>query len=326
MRRREFIAGLCGAATWPLTAEAQQPAMVVIGCLSGGTESGQARFTTAFREGLAEQGYVDGRNLEILYRWAEMRNDRLPALAADLVGRRVAAIVTTGGPAAHLAAKSATATIPIVFATGSNPVELGLVASLNRPGGNITGVTFLSVALVAKRLELLHEIVPTAKSIAHLLNPTSPDLGAQMRGAEAAALALGVHLVTLNASTPSEIQAAFGTLAGQPISAFMEGADPLFTEQRDRLVALTARHALPAVHHAREIVDAGGLMSYGARFSDAWRLAGTYVGRVLKGERPSELAVQQSTRIETVLNLETAKTLGLEVPTSILLRADEVIE
>jgi putative ABC transport system substrate-binding protein len=326
MRRREFIAVLGGTAiARPLAVRAQQP-VPVIGYLSGSSERSVLELTAAFRRGLGEQGFAEGRNVEFLYRFAAHQYDRLPGLAADLARRRVDLIVSTGGPAAHLAAKSATATIPIIFATGSDPVQLGLVASLNRPGGNVTGVTFLSVALLAKRLEMLHEVVPSVTLVGHLINPASPTARADEREAENAALALGLHLVTANARNLTEVDAAFATLVAQHIGAFLESADPLFEEAHEQLVAIAARHALPAVFHRRDFVVAGGLMSYGANFPDAWRLAGTYAGRVLKGEAPAELPVQQSTRIETVLNLKTAKTLGIEVPTASLLRADEVIE
>jgi putative ABC transport system substrate-binding protein len=325
MRRREFIAGL-GAVAWPLVALGQQPAVPVIGYLSGGSERSVRELTIAFRRGLGEQGFAEGRNVETFYRFADSQLDRLPGLAAEVVRRRVAVIVTTGGPATHVAAKSATTTIPIVFATGSDPVQLGLVASLNRPGGNLTGVTFLSVALFAKRLEMLHEIVPSVTSVGHLINAASPTAQADMREAEDAAVALGVQLVTAKVKSLNEIDAAFATLVAQHVGAFMESADPLFSEAREQLAALAARHALPAVFHRREFVEAGGLMSYGASFSDAWRLAGTYAGRILKGEAPAELPVQQSTRIETILNLKTARALGIQVPTATLLRADEVIE
>jgi putative ABC transport system substrate-binding protein len=238
-------------------ARAQQAAMPVIGWLSGSTENSGRATTPSFHRGPGEWGYVEGRNVEILYRWAEFQYDRLPALAAELVRDRVAVIVTSGGPATHLAAKSATPTIPIVFATGADPVEFGLVASLNRPGGNVTGVTWLGLQLVAKRLELLHEIVPAVTSIGHLVNPTTPTVGAEMREAENAARVLGLRLVTLNASNPGEIEGAFATLIGQRIGAFLQGADPLFVRQRAQLAALATRYAVPAIHISRETVAAG---------------------------------------------------------------------
>ena len=325
MRRREFIAGLGSAAAWPAVARAQQRALPVIGYLDAGSESARAPFTAAFRQGLGEQGYVEGQNVEILYRWAESQYDRLPALAADLVRRRVAVIHAQATPSA-LAAKSATTTIPIIFSIGTDPVSLGLVASLNRPGGNVTGVTFLAQELTAKRLELLHEIVPTATSIGLLANPSGPQTEAEMRDAEIAAHILGVRLTVVNATTPSEIEAAFAILAGQRVAALLVGVDTLFVEQRDQLAELVARYSVPAIYAFRDFVDAGGLMSYGPSWHDAWRLAGTYVGRILSGDKPSDLPVQQSARVETVLNLKTAKALGLTVPDKLFALADEIIE
>jgi putative ABC transport system substrate-binding protein len=320
MKRRDFIALLGGAAAWPLAARAQRQAMPVVGFLSGTREG---PLTATIRQGLAEQGYVEGRNVEIVYRWAELQYDRLPTLAADLVRRDVAVIIATGGANTVQAAKSATSTIPIVFATGADPVELGLSSSLNRPGGNITGVTFLGQALTAKRLELLHDMLPAAKTIGFLVNSTTPQAKAQVRDAESAAQALGVRLTILDARTQGEIERDLAILVGHRIDAFLAGDDPLFSAS---LAALLARYALPAVHHLRATVDAGGLMSYGADLSDAYRLAGRYAGRILKGEKPGDLPVQQSTKVELIVNLKTAKALGIDVPTSILLRADEVIE
>ena len=276
--------------------------------------------------GLAEQGFFEGHNVEIM-QLADLQYDRFPMLAADLVRRHVTVILATGGsPVPALAAKSATTTIPIVFVTGVNPVESGLVASLNRPGGNITGATARALELTGKRLELLHEMVPAAKSIGILVNPTNPKVEADVKQAEAAARILGVRLAAVNASTPSEMEAAFAILAGQRIGALMVIPDSLYFAQRDQLAALAARYAVPAMYFFREFVDAGGLMSYGANLAEPWRLAGTYVGRILNGEKPADLPVQQSTRIEMVLNLKTAKALGIEVPTATLLRATDVIE
>jgi putative tryptophan/tyrosine transport system substrate-binding protein len=323
--RRRIMAMLGGAmAAWPLAARAQQPAMPAIGYLD---QSDNNPFIAALRQGLGEQGYVDGRNVEILYRSADAQYDRLPALAADLVGRRVAVIVSRGGTASQ-AATAATSTIPIVFVTGGDPVELSLVVSLNRPGGNTTGASFLTSELTAKRLELLHEIVPAATLIGFLVNPTNAVDEADRREAEIAARILGVRLVIANASTAGEIEAAFAILVEERIGALLIAGDPLFTKGH-QVVALAARHAVPAIYETRGNVEAGGLMSYGARatdISDLHRLTGTYTGRILKGEKPANLPVQRSTRTEMVLNLKTAKTLGIEVPTSILLRADEVIE
>jgi putative ABC transport system substrate-binding protein len=332
MRRREFIAGLASAALasssiWPLAARAQQPAVPVIGFLTvnpGRSEAGY--LLPAFHRGLGEEGYAEGRNVKVLYQWAGSAYDRLPALAADLVRRRVAVIVATGGTPVALAAKSATATIPIVLAGGGDPVELGLVASLNRPGGNVTGVSFVTVPLIAKRLELLHQLVPAAATIGFLVNPRSPQVAAETKEAEKAAGILGVRLAVVNASTPDEIERAFATLAEQRIGALLSGADALFGVQHNQLAALAARHALPAIYHTRDTVEVGGLMSYGGSISDAWRLAGIYAGRILKGEKPAELPVQQSTKIEMVINLKTAKALGLTFPVTLLAVADEVIE
>jgi putative ABC transport system substrate-binding protein len=329
MKRREFIAAL-GAATassaiWSREGRTQRAALPVIGYLSYARDPGTSDNLLAFHRGLAESGYVEGRNVDILFRWAEYRYDRLPALAADLVQRRVDVIVTTAGAASALAAKAATTTIPIVFQLGSDPVREGLVASLNRPGGNVTGAAFLAVQLIEKRLEVLHETVPAATAIAYLLNPNTPDDG-RTALAEAAARTLAVRLLALNATDASEIDAAFAALARQRIGALLVDSDPLFFSQRDQLAALAAHHGVPAIYHAREIVAAGGLMSYGANIDDAYRLAGVYAGRILKGEKAADLPVQQSAKVELVLNLKTAKTLGLTFPLTLLGRADEVIE
>ena len=326
MRRREFIALIGGAAAWPHGARAQQQALPVIGFLSGGAEGPLRSTTAAFHQGLGESGFIEGRNVEILYRWAETHNDRLPALAADLVRRRVAVIVATASPGAALAAKSATATIPIVFQVGVDPVEFGLVASISRPGGNLTGTSFLIQELVAKRLELLHQIAPTVTTIGFLVNPTMPGIETQIREAEVAARTLGVSLVVLNATTASEIEAAFTALVRQGIGALMTGSDALLFEHSSEVVALAARHATPAIYSYGVIVNAGGLISYGSIPEDSFRLVGVYAGRILKGEKPADLPVQQSTKFKLVINLKTAKALGLDVPASVLARADEVIE
>jgi len=315
--------GLGGAAAtsafWPLAARAQQRALPVIGYLSSGSP---AYLTIAFRQGLSEQGYVEGRNVEIFFRSGY---NVLPTLAAELVRQRVA-LIFAETDAGALAAKAASATIPIVFAIGGDPVELGLVASLNRPGGNITGMSFQNTELVAKQLQLLHEIVPAVTSIGYLVNPTNAtEVETRTKEAENAARILGVGLTILKASAPGEIEAAFAILAGQRIGALLVDGDPLFGTHSDQLAALAARHAMPALS-SREFVEAGGLMSYGTSIADAFRLAGTYAGRILKGEKPADLPVQLSTRFEMVLNLKTAKTLGIEVPTATLLRAKEVIE
>jgi putative tryptophan/tyrosine transport system substrate-binding protein len=325
--RRQFISLIGGAAAVrPLAAHAQRRAMPVIGILSGGTDFSAEHLYAAFREGLSEVGFVEGQNVQISYLKAETQYDRLSIMAADFVRRRVAAIFAVAGPDSALAAKGATATIPIIFAVGADPVEVGLVASLNRPGGNVTGVTFLTQSLVAKRLELLHEMVPAATSMGYLVNPTIPKVATEMSEAKIAARILGVRLVIANESTPSEIERAFAVVAAQPIGAVLTSNDPSLFGQRDQLAALAARYAVPAIYYAREFVDAGGLMSYGASISAGYRLAGTYAGRILMGERPADLPVQQSTKVELVMNMRTAKALGLKVPTVTLLRADEVIE
>jgi putative ABC transport system substrate-binding protein len=326
MRRREFIAGLGGAVAWPLAARAQKAVVPVIGFLNSRSPDDAAHLVAAFRGGLSEGGFVEGRNVTIEYRWALGQYDRLAAQAAELVHKPVAVLVSLGSDVTALAAKAATATIPIVFATAADPIELGLVASFNRPGGNITGVSFLAEALVAKRLELLHEIVPVAASIGYLVNPTSPQVEAQIKNAENAARILGVRLVILNASTPSEIEVAFAILAERRSGALMTAADPFFFGLRNQLAALAARDAVPAIYQVREMVDAGGLMSYGPDLSDVFRIVGGYVGRILKGDKPADLPVQQATKVELIINLKTAKTLGLTVPLALLGRADEVIE
>jgi putative ABC transport system substrate-binding protein len=329
MRRREFITLLGGAAAWPLAARAQQRTLPVIGYLSSNEsdESGDNRAAAALRRGLGEQGYVEGRNVEILYRYAENQYDLLPELAADLVRRRVAVIFCPTTPAS-LAAKKATATIPIVFSIGSDPVQAGLVASLNRPGGNVTGMAYLVVELAAKRLELLHEIAPAAKSIGYLYNPNYSAAVEErsIQALETAAGTLGLRLVTAKATTASEIEGAFAMLVREGIGGVLIGGTAPLLFQSNQVVALAAHHVLPAMYAYREIVEAGGLISYGGSAVDANRLAGTYVGRILKGENPADLPVQQVTRIEMVLNLKTAKALGITVPPTMLAIADEVIE
>jgi len=324
MKRRSFITLLGGAAAWPLAARAQQPGVALIGLLAG-TQLDD-RMLSAVRQGLKEAGYVEGRNVAIKYRTADGRFNRLPGLAAELVADPVAVILALGPPAA-LAAKAATGTIPIVFVVGADPVqELGLVSTLNRPGGNVTGVTFLVTALGAKRLELLRELVPSAKIVGLLVNPTNPTSEFQITDTQNAARALGVELVIQNARSESDIDTAFESLAQERVNAVIIGGDQLFTSRPDQLVALAARHALPAIHYLREFADAGGLISYGASITDAYRLGGGYVGRILKGEKPADLPVQQATKVELIINLKTAKALGLTIPLSLLGRADEVIE
>ena len=327
MRRRIFIQGIAVSAAWPLAARAQQRAMPVVGFLNPASLESRRDLVAAFHQGLAESGYVEGRNLAIEYRWAEGRNDRLPVMAADLVQRRVAVIVAVDGTAAALAAKAATSTVPIVFLVGADPVELGLVTSLSRPGGNMTGVGALAVGTVAKRLQVLHELVPAAAEIAFLRNPTNPYFSElETRELSTAAGSLGVRLLLLNASDVHEIEAAFANLVAQRADALLVGTDPFFITARDQLVALVNLHAVPAIYPFREDAVAGGLISYGASNRDGYRVVGGYTGRILSGENPADLPVQQAAKLEMVLNLKTAKALGITFPLSLLGRADEVIE
>ena len=327
MRRRNFIKGIAGSTiAWPFAARAQQPAIPVIGFLTGGTPAGYAPYAAAFRQGLKEAGYIEGQNVAIEYRWAEGQNDRLPALAGDLVGRP-AALIAAGGVQAALAAKAATTTIPIVFEGGADPVELGLVTSLNQPGGNITGVSNFSTVLVAKQIELLRETVPNSAVISVLVNPTSPSLTQfTARDAQAAGRSLGTQINILNASTKDQIDTAFASFARERPDALLIGSDSFFFSRRVQLATLAARHAIPSICPYREFPAAGGLMSYGADVVDAYRLTGVYTGKILKGAQPAELPVVQPAKFELVINLTTAKALGLTIPPTLLARATEVIE
>jgi putative ABC transport system substrate-binding protein len=328
MRRRDFgslLGGMAAFTTWSPPLNAQQTATPLIGFLNAGAPDPSALAAAALRQGLSETGYVEGQNLEIESRWAEGRLDRLPALAADLVGRKVDVIVAIADPAAH-AAKNATSTIPIVFVAGDDAVRQGLVASLARPGGNLTGVSFLTAELHPKRFELLSELVPQAKVIALLVNPNFPATERVIRDMQEAARAKGLQLHILNASTESEIDAAFASLVQQQAGALLVGTDPFFLNRREQIVALAARHAVPAIYEFRQYATAGGLISYGASITAVNRQIGIYAGRILKGAKPADLPVLQPTTFELVINLKTAKALGLTIPPSILTRADEVIE
>jgi putative tryptophan/tyrosine transport system substrate-binding protein len=325
MRRREVITLLGGAAAWPIKAHAQQTAMPEIGVLNSTAPFGRAHLLTAFQQGIRETGYVEGRNVAIEYRWAQESPDRLPDLAADLVRRGVAVIAAQDTPSA-IATKAATATIPIVFTSGGDPVKLGLVASLNRPGGNLTGVTFLVATLAAKRLGLLHELLPTAARIAVLADPKFPSTEPFVADVQAAASAISKQIEILYASTGGDIHTVFANVVQKPIDALLVGPGPLFTNRRAQLVTLAAYHKVPAIYAQRETAEAGGLMSYGLSLADAHRQAGVYTGRILKGEKPTDLPVMQSTKFEFVINLNTAKIFGLTFPPGLLAIADEVIE
>ena len=328
MKRRQFIRLIGGAAVvWPLVARAQQPGMPVIGFLGSSSPDLFARPLSAFRQGLNETGYVEGRNVTIEYRWADGQNDRLPALAADLVRRQVNVIAAPGSTPAALAAKAATATIPVIFQVGTDPVAAGLVASLARPAGNVTGVTNINTELVPKRLELLRELIPTAKLIALLVNPTSPFITESIsKDLQSATRALGLQLHILNASTEHDFDTVFATLAQLRADVLVIAPDAMFISRSEQLGALTLRHAVPAVTQFREFAAAGGLMSYGGSFTEPTRLVGVYTGRALKGEKPADLPVMQATKVELVINLKTAKALGINVPNTLIGRADEVIE
>jgi putative ABC transport system substrate-binding protein len=327
MNRRDFITLLGGAAAaWPLAAGAQQPATPVIGFISGRSPDESASAVVAFRQGLAEAGYVEGQNVQIAFRWAEGHYERLPMMAADLARRQVTAILATGGNPPVFAVKAATATIPIVFIIGSDPVEVGFVASVNRPGGNITGVSLFTSLLVAKRLELLRELVPAATIIAFLVNPDNSNARPDTAVMQAVAARLGQKLIVLSARTEQDIDLAFASLGQQQATALVVNTDAFFLTQRNQLASLEARYAIPTIHDLREYTAGGGLISYGTNLPDAYRQAGIYIGRILKGAKPADLPVVQPTKFDLIINLKTAKTLGLDIPSSILVRADEVIE
>jgi putative tryptophan/tyrosine transport system substrate-binding protein len=327
MQRREFIKAIAGSAVaWPLAAKAQQPTMPVVGFINAAAAQDYKRQLAAFLKGLGETGYIEGHNVTIEYRWAEGNNDRLPALTADLIGRQVAVIAATSTPAA-LAAKAATASVPIVFEIGSDPIQLGLVTSLSRPGGNVTGVTSLAVEVAQKRLELLHQLFPTARVMALLVNLAEPTIAkATESEVLVAARTFGLEVHVLNASSESDFDEVFSKLVQLKASALIISGGPFFVSHREQLAALTLRHAVPAVFPYREFAAAGGLLTYGSDIADSYRLAGIYTGRILKGDKPAELPVQQAAKVELSINLKTAKTLGITVPNTLIGRADEVFE
>jgi len=326
MRRREFIAALGGAAAWPLAARAQQSALPVVGFLNSAAAETFAPMVAAFRQGLGEAGYVEGQNVTIEYRWADGQYDQLPALAADLVRRQATVIVAGGGAVTARAAKAATATIPIVFSVGDDPVKLGLINSLSLPGGNLTGVSILTTGLEAKRLEVLHEAVPGASVIGLLVNSNYPDFETQRKDLLAAAQGLGLQITVLNANSERDIDTAFATLVERRVGALLVASSPFLAGRREQLVALATRHAIPAIFEWPEYVTLGGLMSYGTNLADGYHQVGIYAGKILKGVKPAELPVQQLVKVELVINLKTARTLGLTFPLSLLGRADRVIE
>jgi putative ABC transport system substrate-binding protein len=326
LKRRQFITLLGGAAAWPVAARAQQAGMQVIGFLNGSSATSFAPMVAGFRQGLSTVGYVESQNVAIEFRWSENQPERLPALAADLVDRHVSAIAATGGLHAVLAAKTATAEIPIVFTSGSDPVRLGITASFNRPRGNLTGVNMLITEIESKRLGLLHELVPAATRVAVMADPNNPDSDIELKDVRAAALAIGVQLDVLHASNEKEIEAGFARIAQIGGQALQVAGAPFFIAQRERFATLAARHHIPAIYEARNYAEAGGLVSYGPNVVDVYRQVGVYVGQILKGARPSDLPVIQPTAIELVINLKTARALGIAFPPSLLATADEVIE
>jgi putative ABC transport system substrate-binding protein len=326
MKRREFIGLVGGAASLPFAARAQQPSLPVIGYLHSGSRDMFARPLAAFHQGLGESGFVDGRNVAVEYRWAENRYERLPILAADLVSRGVKVIATPGSTPAALAAKAASPEIPLVFLIGNDPVKLGLVASLNAPGANVTGISFLINQLEGKKLQVMHELMPAASTIGVLLNPRNPLVDTQLNDVQSAAQTLGLKIIPLHIGSEAEIDAAFATLLEGRAGALLVTADPALTSWRDRMITLAARNAIPAIYHLREFTDAGGLISYGTSLSDGYRQVGIYVGRILKGAKAADLPVMQPTKFELIINNKTAKTLGIEIPGKLLAIADEVIE
>jgi putative ABC transport system substrate-binding protein len=326
MRRREFVCIIGGAAAWPLAARAQQPAMPVIGFLSSRSPGESAGVVAAFRQGLREAGFIEGQNTLVAFRWAEGHYERLPALAAELVGLQVTVLFTAGGPPAAFAAKAATQTIPIVFSAAIDPDRIGLVASLNRPGGNVTGMSLMPSELAAKSVQLLKQLLPAATLIGYLVNPSNPGAPVYVSEASAAAKTLGIAVHVLNASTEGDLDEVFASLPKAGVNGLAVPAEPFFDSQRDRIVALAVRYGVPAIYGLREYAVAGGLMSYGASLPDTYRRAAIYVGRVLKGERPANLPVVQPTKFDLVLNMKTAKALGLNIPEQLLATADEVIE
>jgi putative ABC transport system substrate-binding protein len=326
MKRREFIAVLGTAAVWPIAARSQQPTITTIGYLSTRSPGEATYVTDALILGLNESGYIEGRNLAIEYRWAELQYDRLPALATDLVRRQVRVIAAVGGAHSGLAAKALTSTIPIVFVSAGDPITLGLVPSLSRPAGNVTGISMITVGLAPKRLELLHELVSATAAIGMLVNPTSPYVESETKDVVASARAVGREIQVLNASTASEVEAGFATLVQRRAGALLVSGDPFFDSQREQIVELAARHAVPAIYQWREFAAVRGLISYGSSIVDQYRQAGLYVAKILKGAQPVDLPVLQPTKLELVINLKTAKALGLTVPPTLLARADEVIE
>jgi putative ABC transport system substrate-binding protein len=326
MKRRAFIAGLGAATTWPFVVRAQQSAVPVVGYLSSRSPNESAGVAAAFRQGLGQTGFTVGQNVAIEYRWAEGHYDRLPALAAELVNLKVAAILAAGGPPSALAAKKATSTIPVIFSAADDPVGLGLVASLSRPGGNVTGMSLFNSDLGAKRLALLHELVPSAGVVAYLTNPANPSAKLEVKAVQEAAKTFGVDLLVVDASTDQEIEAAFARLTERHIGAVIVAGEPFFDSRRAAIVELAAKNAIPASYSWRENVALGGLLSYGTTINESYRNSGIYCGRILKGERPADLPVMQPTKFEMTINLKTARTLGLNVPATLLTGADEVIE